>query len=128
MELWRDLQPILRARKSEDFCKNLVVKCCSLAKAHTNNNFILETIHNLGDFTKTELASRLSSVTVIRSVEKQDLKAREAAHVLLHAIEVFLSNNFQSASGHAARSVDALSKIDKSLSDEILEILKNKEE
>lgn len=120
--LWRDTIPKLRAKADKDFCVDFVIRCSEVGAQYSQDVYLRNTIQYLlsKPTDKAELSDRLYKVTVIRSKEKADLKAREAAHVVLHAIETILSNTYQSASGHAARSIDALSRIDTKLSNDIL--------
>jgi len=120
--MWREVYGKLTGKMNKDICWTIAVNCCVESYPYSKDETVLNTIIRIrsGECGREKLMEILNKICRIRSNEKEDLKAREAAHVVLHAIEVICSSNYVNASGHAARCLEALSKIDSTKSGEIV--------
>lgn len=103
---------------NKEACLKAALECCNIAATFTDNQYVLETIMDLKSGQNTK--SRLTKICLIRSKEVTDLFKREAAHIVLHAIEVSLANNHISAAGHVARCIEALSRIEETLAQDVV--------
>lgn len=107
---WRDLYPKMLEKNSKEACLVFSHECFERAAIYTDDLFV----HEVAALVKSNLSEamkRQQQIAVIRATTK-DLRKMEAAHIILHLIEVALSNNPISAAGHAARCGEALSRID----------------
>jgi hypothetical protein len=111
---WQEIYPQLKDKKSKSQCLAFAIACCDAGAVFTQNQLILDLISKMKSFDehKEEMKNKFYEVCLIRVRAGANTNEKEAAHILIHAIEVAMANNYVSAAGHSARCGNALSRID----------------
>lgn len=107
---------------SKEACYDFAIDCCSAGLSYTDNVYVFDTVAII----KTDkndvkaIDKRYADIASIRKLEGENVKRREAAHIVLHTIEIANSGSPQGAAGHAARVAEALSRINEGITEKLM--------
>jgi hypothetical protein len=119
---WREIHTKLVAKKDKNVCLDFAIACADKSAPFTNSELVLSTLPILKNnrWIYGAVKDKFTPLAVERVSHKDDLNKREAAHIMLHAVEIASVNSLQSQAGHAARCGEALSRIDEGLVNELI--------
>lgn len=118
---WQSIHPQLKERNDEQLCYGLALACCESALQFTADQRIIDVASMLKQepLDMNEINKHTYPVTLIRR-NTDDLGAKEAAHIIIHVIGARNAIGIENKAAHAARCAEALSRVDESLSNEIV--------